>query len=335
MITSKIQRGRNTDDDDDDGVSERQRRRTWRECDDKANTICTYIVKYQVICKYFGSAISSLQSRSPHLRSMVQGGDFGELQDGAEHKMVPKNGIKDASTHKRKWLKVFETMPAQMLNAYGPAKYAKLSDEEVWQHLNAPLKSGAEYMTELCDGTAERRGVGLNRWLHAVKVYCEWQNDPEVKKQNQVLLKEDKFKEVYEEIASILPLLEFCLAPRKVSAKAGASCLRASGMDQPTVERKDESALDAKAAKLYEWLDVSKVSRIRMLMHWQASAGLSYVASVHHRGTQTFKYEGNRLHGEQAAGITLVEFQDAIKSRHRVGSTGMESQGVREDDFRA
>ncbi len=35
---------------------------------------------------------------------------------------------------KRKWLKVYETLPPQMLNAYGEAKFAKTSDAEVWIH---------------------------------------------------------------------------------------------------------------------------------------------------------------------------------------------------------
>ena len=81
-----------------------------------------------------------------------------------------------------------------MLNAYGPAKYAKMSDAEVWKHLNQPLKSGAMYMTEMCHKEAERRGTGINRWLHAVLVFCQYQKDPGIEKANGVLLKEDKFK---------------------------------------------------------------------------------------------------------------------------------------------
>ena len=72
-----------------------------------------------------------------------------------------------AEGKKRPWLKVFETMPPQMLNAYGPAKFAKMTDSDVWQHLSTPLKSGAQYMSE---DAKERKGIGINRRLHALMV---------------------------------------------------------------------------------------------------------------------------------------------------------------------
>ena len=48
------------------------------------------------------------------------------------------------------------------------------------------------------------------------------------------------------------------------------------------------------------------------------------MASVHHRGTQCFVCHGNLKH-EVAGGeeVSLIEFQAAVKSRHRVGSSGI------------
>ena len=60
----------------------------------------------------------------------------------------PLPGVSGKDTKKREWLKVFETLPPQMLNAYGPAKFAKMNDEAVWKALCEPLKSGAVWMTE-------------------------------------------------------------------------------------------------------------------------------------------------------------------------------------------
>ena len=96
---------------------------------------------------------------------------------------------------------------------------------------------------------------------------------------------------------------------------------------------KEDSELDRHGKILYEWLDTSKVSRVRMLLQWQSAAGLSYVAAVHHRAVQCFRYEGNSLHGNESA-VTPSDFQAAIKSRHHVGSTGMsttESQSTSND----
>ena len=50
---------------------------------------------------------------------------------------VDKNGVGGAVKKnpeqglKREWLKVYETMPPQMLNAYGAAKFQKLGDRAV------------------------------------------------------------------------------------------------------------------------------------------------------------------------------------------------------------
>ena len=96
---------------------------------------------------------------------------------------------------------------------------------------------------------------------------------------------------------------------------------------------KDDAELDRHGKVLYECLDTSKVSRVRMLLQWQSAGGLSYVAAVHQRAAQCFRYEGNNLHGKESA-VTLSDFQASIKSRHHAGSTGMsttESQSTSND----
>jgi hypothetical protein len=248
--------------------------------------------------------------------------DFGDDDHGI--KQAPSKP-QTAEGKKRPWLKVFETLPAQMLNAYGPAKFAKMSDSDVWQHFSTPLKSGAMYMTELCSKEEERRGIGINRWLHAVKVFCEYQKEPGMQKANEALLVPTKCSGLYEEIARILPSLEYCLAPQKAKEKSGASSLRSSGIQSNAVGiQKDPLELCKHAKLLYEWLDTSKVSRVCMLLHWHSAAGLSYVAAVHHRGAQCFRYEGNSLHGSRE--VTLEEFQACIKNRHQVGSSGIQTE---------
>ena len=144
------------------------------------------------------------------------GDDFGPLSSTPLlQNDATQNIAKADANRKREWLKVFETLPPQMLNAYGAGKYPKLSDAGVWEAFNQPQKTGAIYMTELCSQQVERRGVGINRMLHALKTFCEHQLEESVRGQNQALLKESMFEEIYAEIGSILPSLEYCLAPKK------------------------------------------------------------------------------------------------------------------------
>ena len=116
---------------------------------------------------------------------------------------------------KRNWLRVYETVPCQVLNAYGPSKYFRLEDNGVWKHMNCALKSGAPYMTELCDQSAERRGVGINRWLQVLNEYMNHQVSARSRKQNDFVLKPSICKELYEDIAKYHASVKVLLAPKK------------------------------------------------------------------------------------------------------------------------
>ena len=262
------------------------------------------------------------------------GDDFGALDKVPRPlKRTSREGVLDSGGSQRKWLKVFETVPVQLLNAYGEAKYTKLSDQSVWEQLSKPLKSGAEYMTELCSTDPERRGVGINRFLHALISYCEHQNDAEVRKRNGLVLEATKCKELYEEIDSILPSLKYCLAPRKTPMKEGAASLRASAaapvVSGPSVSKPE---LEQHARIIHEWLQGARPSRIRMLLHWQSAGGLSHVASVYHRTAQCFVKHGNKMHeGIGGEVVTLQEFQDGIRCRHELGHAGMDDSQSKDD----
>ena len=256
--------------------------------------------------------------------------DFGLSQGSVSLGKLPvsENDLTKDKGKKRSYLRVYETLPPQLLNAYGPAKYPKLSDKEVWENFSKPLKSGGQYMSEMCSPETERRGVGINRWLHAMVLYCQFNNGEETKKQNQYLLSATIFKQLYKEIDQILPSLEYCLAPKKEAAKSGASSLRAAQVSEKIVSNRTPEELAVHAKKLYEWLDVTAVSRIRMLSNWQAAGGMSFVGSVHHRAAQCFRYQGNSLHSNTDNEVSLTEFQAAIKIRHEVGSRGIETDIV-------
>ena len=175
--------------------------------------------------------------------------------------------------------------------------------------------------------------------LHSLKLWCEYQLQPETKRKNTVLLNDELLKEVYAEIERLLPSLVYCLAPKKINPKTGSSSLRASGMEsEAPVSTKSEAELDKHAQVVYDWLDKTKVSRIRMLMNWQACGGLSFVASVYHRSGQCFRYHGESLHEGKRDEVSLEDFQQCIKVRHQLGTSGIDEEQAsqasgRIDDF--
>ena len=257
--------------------------------------------------------------------------DFGLLATQASVSDTDASAEKPKNQKKREWLKVFETLPSQLLNVYGPSKFAKLSDKQVWTEMQEPLKSGAVWMSEMCSKEPERRGVGINRFIHAMKTFCEYQKDPSVQAANKAVMNSKMYEEFYKEIESILPSLQYCLAPKKLSEKKGAAALRASGMDAAVqADGKTEPDLDQHAKKVYDGLDKSTLSRVRMMAHWQSCGGLAFVAQCHHRAATCFRYHGNSFHGAGPTQqeVSLQEFQAAVKLRHALGHNGIDVESV-------
>ena len=227
----------------------------------------------------------------------------------------------------RQYLRVFETAPSQMLNAYGEARHFKMEDAAVWDAVSGPLKTGAAWMTEYASPEAERRGIAINRYLKSLEDYLLYQRSEKGMRTNEYVLKPAIFAELNAEVERLLPIVQYCLAPKKVSQKTGAASLRSTPVSTPTTN-KTAQELDAYSEKLWEWLDTKNVSRVRMLMTYQAAGGLPFVACCHHRVTQCFRYHGATKHSDSGAReITLQQWQESIRVRHSLGSNGVSSSG--------
>ena len=262
---------------------------------------------------------------------------MGSMDDFSSLEALPKrmklaNGVDaNAATAQgipRVWLKIFETAPVQMLNAYGIAKHVTMDDKQVWDCMKQPLKSGGLYMTEYASAAEERRGIAINRWLKSVLDYLEYQLSEKGMKTNAFVMKEAVYKEFYDEINKILPSVRYCLAPKKVSQKSGAASLRSAVVVSAPVSDKDEVKLVEHGAILYDWLNNNAASRVRMMLQYQACGGLPYVAQCHHRASQCFRYHGaTDHHNGTRQEISLPEWQSCIKIRHSLGSTGIGDKG--------
>jgi len=259
----------------------------------------------------------------------AQLGSVAQTSDGVSLKRKsPEEGQRES-------LRVYETMPAQMLNAYGMAAFSKMNQEKIWEEFNKPLKTGAKYMTELCSAEEERRGVGINRFLQVLVEYVKYQKTEGMMKQNQFILKDEIYTQLYKEIDMIFEAAVYCLAGKKQFNKKGASGLRTAVSFDQTAKKSTET-LNKHAQILYKWM-IIKQSRLRMLMGWQAAGGLPYVSGTHLLGVQCFLSCGNTYHdGQVDKTVSLEVFQNAVVKRH-----GMELEGHayiksedHEDDFK-
>ena len=228
----------------------------------------------------------------------------------------------------RSFLRVFETMPVQWLNAYGQALYTELSDKDVWDDMCKKLKSGAMWNSEYCAKEVERHGTAFNRFLQSLLEWMRYQEEPKNKLHNEAILQPGMCQKLYAEIALVKASVEYLLAPRKEKAKAGAARLRSSRTSRTELvpqSQKDPAELDRHCKIVYdELLSPEKPSKIRLIMHWQSGGGVSFVAGCHYRGTVCFmKY------GLDGGAVSLEHLQKAVKVRHESGNDGTEDDGYR------
>ena len=233
----------------------------------------------------------------------------------------------------REELRVYETMPAQMLNAYGMAGFAHMGHSKVWEDLNKPLKTGAKFMTEYCSKKTDRRCIAINRALQPLVEYLKYQQTDTMKLQNKFILKEEIFTQLYAEIEAVFESATYCLAGKKKYSKKGSSSLR-TAVSFESQDKKEEGKLRAYAANLYNWVKQPK-SRLRMLINWQMAGGLPFVCGTHLLGTQCFLELGNTYHdGEGDKAVALQNFQDCIVRRHEMEHEGhayIQAEGNKEN----
>ena len=77
---------------------------------------------------------------------------FGLGKDFDDDALAAQPALKKAkgdSGEPRIWLKIFETCPAQLSNAYGMSQVVTLPDDKAWAALSKRLATGAIYDTQL------------------------------------------------------------------------------------------------------------------------------------------------------------------------------------------
>ena len=231
----------------------------------------------------------------------------------------------------RGWLYRLETAPYLWLAAEDVGvKMGRLDDRLIWEYLTRPSQTGAKYMSEYASDDCFVRGVAANRYLMALEHYMMSQKKPRIIGYNEIVMKEEIRKELYDEIDRILPSVKYCLAPRAMPSGSEASTM----LPVPST-LKDRVELDRHAKILYDWLDNTRPSCVRMMLEYQSAGGIPYVAHCHLRCTQSFRNHGASKHCTDRREVTLVEWQAAIRTRHALGNSGitmaghgMEWQGV-------
>ena len=102
-------------------------------------------------------------------------------------------------------------------------------------------------------------------------LYCQHQQNPVARKQCEYCLKEGVLSDLYDEIKRMEPAFRnLCAAKTTRKNTEGMAQLRQGAPSASTAGSAIEpSQLGRYAKELYEWLDPSKRSAIRLCMQWQ------------------------------------------------------------------
>ena len=98
---------------------------------------------FQLCVSSIVSALSGLCHGRPCL-SMALPNDFSSLTKAQNPPSKRLRSTVGDKGEERVYLKVFETLPPQCLNAYGEHKISKMTDKALWEHMRKPLTSGAQ-----------------------------------------------------------------------------------------------------------------------------------------------------------------------------------------------
>ena len=150
--------------------------------------LCILLDIWQCACRHLLSSLRGFAAIQCTRGMSTCLGDFAPLQPAptvaGACKTVAGASVSAEQGEKRKWLKIYETLPNQLLNAYGAAKYIRMSDSDMWVEMKRPLATGAASMSELCFLDEERKGVGVSRWLQVCESFCMYRQMPSTKQQN-------------------------------------------------------------------------------------------------------------------------------------------------------
>ena len=242
--------------------------------------------------------------------------DIDGMEDGDPDGRHPElDPVIDVSIQERVWLKSYETAPCIFLNPYGFSKEFRLADQDMWELMGKPQPQGSRYMTEFCSHDPGWRGVAIYRFLKALVDFLSFQISKPGLKMNQFVMKPDLLCELMDEIEGLLPSVKYCLACPHFPEGSRLRLLHTDAL------------LDEHGKVVYDFLDITKPSRVRMMIQYQGAAGLSFNAQCHLRCAQCFRYVGGKHGGVSGCEISLSEWQEAIKIRHSAGSAGIGANG--------
>ena len=222
--------------------------------------------------------------------------DLAGLLDaaGAADTPISQNS---ASGEKRRKLRHYDLLPAQLLNPMGASGVESVDLRRLWRSMSAGNKVVAAF-SELCLEDSQRHGVGLSRFAEVMVLTIQRLMDTP---HYSHCIKEELWTSVRQECEQILPSFTAIHAGRG-GMDAESSSIRSVAYHRPVARAED---LTDHAAMVHAWLSKPS-SPLRSVIAMLSAGGLFYVAQCHEKGARAWLEIG---------GGSLQAMQEAVTAR--------------------
>ena len=215
------------------------------------------------------------------LSAMDLGGLDGLI--GEEPGATPGAGQARASIAKRRKLRHYDLLPAQVLNPMGVSGVETVDLGRLWENMCAGNKA-AEAFSELCFQEPERRGVALSRLAEVMVTTIKRFTESE---HFELIMKADIYQAAKAEALELLPHFQaLCAGRGSVDLRSGS--IRSVAYYRPTAAPSD---LGESSDKVFDWLSKTS-SPFRSVVALLSSGGLFYVAYCHEKGARAWLKSG-------------------------------------------
>ena len=188
------------------------------------------------------------------------------------------------TTAKRRKLRHYDLLPAQLLNPMGESGIGNVDLARLWSLMNSGNKA-AEFFSELCDEDAARHRVAISRLADVLRAAIEnIYSEAATKVIQSKLLGEAK-----KELDVIKPALEHLIIKDYVGSESKS--IRTIAYKKTAAAKRTKEDIEEAAKKLFQWLNKSR-SASRSLIAFLSSGGLHYVTQVHEKGCRAYINKG-------------------------------------------
>ena len=185
---------------------------------------------------------------------------------------------------RRKQLRHYDLLPAQVFNPMGSSGIEHLSDDKLWELMQRDNKVAAAF-SEICFEEPDRHNVAISRFAEVyIKALDRFRNN----KFSNLIIKEAIYKKIIEEADQVSQMLSKLNQAGHV--QGAMTSIKNATYAQAEAITHSASEVRQAAGDLYEWL--KKDSVLRAFVSYMAGSGVYFAAAAQERGLLCFVNAG-------------------------------------------